>query len=81
MGKRTWVRFKRVINLRNLDDGLLLELMLHVYDEDVDRNRLVDEKNSRMILLTGAMLTLEVTLLSSLWVNCILFNDGISFFR
>ena len=53
--------------------------MLHVYDEDVDRNRLVDEKNSRMILLTGAMLTLEVTLLSSLWVNCILFNDGISF--
>lgn len=66
MGKRTWVRFKRVINLRNLDDGLLLELMLHVYDEDVDRNRLVDEKNSRMILLTGAMLTLEMTLLSSL---------------
>ena len=79
MGKRTWVRFKRVINLRNLDDGLLLELMLHVYDEDVDCSRLVDEKNSRMILLTGAMLTLEVTLLSSLWVNCILFNDGISF--
>lgn len=71
MGKRTWVRFKRVINLHNQDDRLLLELMLHVYDEEVDRNRLVDEKNSRMILLTGAVLTLEVTLLSSLWVNCI----------
>lgn len=44
-----------------------------------DLNRLVDEKNSQMILLNGAMLTLEVTLLSSLWVNCILFNEGISF--
>ncbi|MDD5959534.1 MAG: hypothetical protein PUC09_02685 [Methanobrevibacter wolinii] len=41
-------------------------MMLHVYDKKIDYNWLVDEKNCWMILLTGAMLTLEMTLLSSL---------------
>lgn len=66
MGKRTGIRIKRVIISRNLDYKLLLELMLHVYDKKIDYNWLVDEKNCWMILLTGAMLTLEMTLLSSL---------------
>lgn len=53
--------------------------MLHVYDEEVDRNWLIDEKNSQMILLTGAMLTLQATLFSNLihpysdWVLKVLF--------
>ena len=56
-----------------------MDLMLHVYDEEVDRNWLIDEKNSQMILLTGAMLTLQATLFSNLihpysdWVLKVLF--------
>ena len=45
-------------------DKLLLELMTHVYDEDERRNELVDSKNSQMIVLSGAMLTLQSTLIS-----------------
>lgn len=36
-------------------DKLLLDLMIHAYDEDLARNELVDTKNSQMIILTGAM--------------------------
>ena len=33
-------------------DKLLLDLMIHVYDEDVARNELVDNKNSQRHSLT-----------------------------
>ena len=49
-------------------DKLLLKLMIHAYDEDVARNELVDTKNSQMIILTGAMLTLQSTLFTELLV-------------
>lgn len=47
-------------------DKLLLELMTHVYEEDERRNELVDSKNSQMIILSGAMLTLQSTLITKL---------------
>lgn len=59
-------------------DKLLLELMTHVYDEDERRNVLVDSKNSQMIVLSGAMLTLQSTLISKLLIDDILLNSGLS---
>lgn len=53
-------------------DEFLLELMEHYYEEDERRNALIDSKNSQMIVLTGAMLTLQVTLFTNLFVNSIL---------
>lgn len=53
-------------------DEFLLELMEHYYEEDERRNELIDSKNSQMIVLTGAMLTLQVTLFSNLFVTHIL---------
>ena len=50
-------------------DKLLLDLMIHVYDEDVARNELVDSKNCQMIVLTGVMLTLQATFFTELLVN------------
>lgn len=55
-------------------DKLLLDLMTHVYDEDERRNELVDSKNSQMIVLSGAMLTLQSTLISKLLIDDILLN-------
>ena len=50
-------------------DKLLLDLMIHAYDEEVARNELIDSKNSQMIVLTGAMLTLQATLFTNLfWI-------------
>ena len=43
-------------------DKILLELMSHVYEEDERRKELVDSKNSQMIVLSGAMLTIQSTL-------------------
>ena len=40
---------------KTLRDKLLLDLMIHAYDEDERRNALVDTKNSQMIILTGLM--------------------------
>ena len=34
-------------------DKLLVKLMIHTYDEEVNRNELIDSKNSQMIVLTG----------------------------
>ena len=51
---------------------LLLKLMIHNYDEEVARNELVDNKNSQMIVLTGAMLTLQATLFSNILVDNII---------
>lgn len=59
-------------------DKLLLELMTHVYDEDERRNELVDSKNSQMIVLSGAMLTLQSTLISKLLIDDILLNTEMS---
>ena len=53
-------------------DEFLLDLMKHYYEEDERRNELVDSKNSQMIVLTGVMLTLQVTLFANLFVNNIL---------
>lgn len=44
----------------------LLKLMTHVYDEEERRNELVDSKNSQMIILTGAMVTLQSTVASQI---------------
>lgn len=56
---------------------LLLKLMIHNYDEEAKRNELVDSKNSQMIVLTGAMLTLQATLFSNILVDNIISVDGI----
>lgn len=53
-------------------DEFLLDLMKHYYEEDERRNELIDSKNSQMIVLTGAMLTLQVTLFANLFVDSIL---------
>ena len=58
---------------------LLLKLMMHNYDEEVSRNELVDSKNSQMIVLTGAMLTLQATLFSNILVGNIISNDFLQF--
>lgn len=59
-------------------DKLLLDLMIHVYDEDVARNELVDSKNCQMIVLTGVMLTLQATFFTELLVNQFLVNNMVS---
>ena len=58
-------------------DKLLLDLMIHAYDEDASRNELVDTKNSQMIILVGAMLTLQSTLFTQLLVTQFLIKDFI----
>lgn len=55
-------------------DKLLLELMTHVYEEDEHRNELVDSKNSQMIILSGAMLTLQSTLITKLLIDDVLLS-------
>lgn len=55
-------------------DKLLVKLMIHTYDEEVNRNELIDSKNSQMIVLTGAMLTLQATLFTNLLAQKVLFN-------
>ena len=55
-------------------DKLLLDLMIHTYDEEVARNELIDTKNSQMIVLTGAMLTFQATLFTNLLKKKILFK-------
>ena len=59
-------------------DKLLLDLMTHVYDEDERRNELVDSKNSQMIVLSGAMLTLQSTLISKLLIDNLLLNTDLA---
>lgn len=59
-------------------DKLLLKLMMHYYEEDERRNELIDSKNSQMIIFSGAMLTLQTTLITKLFVDAILLNDKIT---
>ena len=56
----------------------LLELMNHVYDEEERRNELVDSKNSQMIILTGAMVTLQSTVVSQVVINTLFLNPDIA---
>ena len=58
-------------------DRLLLKLMVHAYEEDERRNELIDTKNSQMIILTGAMLTLQSTLFTELLVKEVFKNPSI----
>ena len=60
-------------------DKLLLDLMIHAYDEELSRNELVDSKNSQMIVLVGVMLTLQSTLFTNRLVNHFLLNDKFCF--
>lgn len=59
-------------------DKLLLKLIIHYYEEDERRNKLIDSKNSQMIVLSGAMLTLQATLITKLFVDTILLNEKIA---
>ena len=58
-------------------DKILLELMSHVYEEDERRKELVDSKNSQMIVLSGAMLTIQSTLISKLLIDDVLLNTDL----
>ena len=62
-------------NSYNERNKLLLNLIIHAYDENEKRNELVDSKNSQMIVLTGAMLTLQATLIPKLLVDNIFLNS------
>lgn len=42
---------------------ILLELALHRYDEEVDRNEAIDNKNKSMVAFLGVMLTIQCTIL------------------
>ena len=59
-------------------DKLLLKLIMHYYEEDERRNKLIDSKNSQMIVLSGAMLTLQATLITKLFIDTILLNEKIT---
>ena len=45
---------------------LLLELALHRYDEEVQRNELIDSKNKSIVAFLGVMLTIQCTILPRL---------------
>ena len=55
-------------------DKFLLDMMIHKYDEDVQRNELIDSKNSQMIVILGVMITLQSTFFIQLLVDKILLN-------
>lgn len=42
---------------------LLLDLALHRYDEEVQRNELIDSKNKSIVAFLGVMLTIQCTIL------------------
>ena len=50
-------------------DKFLLDMMIHAYEEDERRNRLVDSKNSQMIAILGVMLTIQGSLFTFLLSN------------
>ena len=50
---------------RNSEE-LLLELALHRYDEEVQRNELIDSKNKSIVAFLGVMLTILCTILPRL---------------
>lgn len=60
-------------------DKLLLDLMIHAYNEELARNELVDSKNNQMIVLVGVMITLQATLFTNLLINHLLLNEEVLF--
>ncbi|WP_462316700.1 hypothetical protein [Methanobrevibacter sp.] len=42
---------------------ILLELALHRYDEEVERNKATDNKNKSMVAFLAVMLTIQSTIL------------------
>lgn len=48
------------------NEKLLLELALHRYDEEVQRNELIDSKNKSIVAFLGVMLTIQCTILPKL---------------
>lgn len=42
---------------------ILLELALHRYDEEVERNEAIDNKNKSMVAFLAVMLTIQCTIL------------------
>jgi hypothetical protein len=47
-------------------EKLLLDLALHRYDEEVQRNELIDGRNKSIVAFLGVMLTIQCTILPSL---------------
>ena len=47
-------------------EKILLELALHRYDEEVQRNELIDSKNKSIVAFLGVMLTIQCTILPRL---------------
>ena len=43
-------------------EKLLLQLALHRYDEEVQRNELIDSKNKSIVAFLGVMLTIQCTI-------------------
>ncbi len=58
-------------------DKFLLDMMIHKYDEDVQRNELIDSKNSQMIVIIGVMITLQSTFFIQLLVDKILLDNQV----
>lgn len=56
---------------------ILLELALHRYDEEVERNEAIDNKNKSMVAFLGVMLTIQFSILPRL----IEFNEFLSTFE
>lgn len=48
------------------NEKLLLDLALHRYDEEVQRNELIDSKNKSIVAFLGVMLTIQCTILPKL---------------
>ena len=57
----------RSVLMEDKNSGMiLLELALHRYDEEVQRNELIDSKNKSIVAFLGVMLTIQCTILPRL---------------
>ena len=59
-------------------EKLLLDLALHRYDEEVQRNEIIDSRNKSIVAFLGVMLTIQCTILPILveFKNIVLFSIG-----
>ena len=48
-------------------EKLLLQLALHRYDEEVQRNELIDSKNKSIVAFLGVMLTIQCQSFQDCW--------------
>ena len=58
-------------------EKLLLDLALHRYDEEVQRNEIIDSRNKSIVAFLGVMLTIQCTILPIL----VEFKKTLSFFQ